>query len=330
MCESGLAAKITALTEYQVKQITAQVQEYLQLNHDLQDTTPHVCPFCKQHGPFIKKGFSGRKQRYQCKSCGKKFTYDALQLTYWSRQTPDKWATLIEDTISLQPLTKVEEDLDVSHSTAQNMRHKLLSFMSENMGNMPALEGIIEADETYVLESQKGTPVSNRKPRGHSASAQSRGISSEQLCVCTATDRNAHVSAKCVNTARPTSDDILSAIGDKVGTDCVLLCDGNTAYNKLVDEKHCTKIELVGHQSYNKVYHLNTVNGLHSQLQEMLRTYRGVASKYLNRYVAMFSTIASLVSSSLAEASTKIRRMLKNVMVSATIRAMKTNFLTLV
>ena len=122
-----------------------------------------------------------------------------------------------------------------------------------------------------------------------------------------------------MNTARPTSDDILSAIGDKVGTDCVLLCDGNTAYNKLV-----------GHQSYNKVYHLNTVNGLHSQFQEMLRTYRGVASKYLNRYVAMFSTIASLVSSSLAEASTKIRRMLKNVMVFATIRAMKTNFLTLV
>lgn len=330
MSENALVVKMSGLTEYQVKQIAAQVQEYLQLNHALQDTTPQVCPLCKQHGPFIKKGFSGRKQRYQCKCCGKKFTYDALQLTYWSRQTPDKWATLIEDTISLQPLKKVEEDLGVSHPTAQNMRHKLLSFLSENMRNMPVLDGIIEADETFVLESQKGTPVLDRKPRGHSASAQSRGISSEQLCVCTATDRNAHVSAKCVNTARPTSDDILSAIGDKVGTDCVLLCDGNTAYNKLAEEKHCTKIELIGHQSYNKVYHLNTVNGLHSQFQNMLRIYRGVATKYLNRYTAMFSTIASLLTSSLAEASTKIRTMLKNVMVFATIKAMKTNFLTLV
>lgn len=329
MSESGLATEISTLTEYQVKQITAQVKEYLQLNHDLQDTTPQVCPFCKEHGSFIKKGFSGRKQRYQCKCCGKKFTYDALQLTYWSRQTPDKWATLIEDTISLQPLTKVEEDLEVSHPTAQNMRHKLLVFLSENVGKMPILDEIIEADETFVVESRKGTPVLDRKPRKHGEGAQSRGISLEQLCVCIATDRNAHITAKCVNTARPTGEEIISAIGDSIGMDCVLLCDGNTAYNKLAEEKHCTKIELVGYQSYNKVYHLNTINGLHSQFKEMLRTYRGVASKYLNRYAAMFSTIASLVGSSIAEAGTKIRKMLKDVMVFATISVMKTNFLTL-
>lgn len=131
--DKGLQEKISTLTGYQVNQIASQVQAYLQLNRELQDTTPKVCPFCKEHGPFIKKGYSGRKQRYQCKSCGKKFTYDALQLTYWSHQTPDKWATLIEDTIALQSLKKVEEDLGVSHPTAQNMRHKLLVFLSENM-----------------------------------------------------------------------------------------------------------------------------------------------------------------------------------------------------
>ena len=330
MMDNGLQEKISTLTEYQVNQIASQVQEYLQLNRELQDTTPQVCPFCKGHGAFIKKGFSGRKQRYQCKCCGKKFTYDALQLTYWSHQTPDKWATLIEDTISLQSLKKVEEDLGVSHPTALNMRHKLLVFLSENMGNMPILDEIIEADETFVVESRKGTPVLDRKPRKHGEGAQSRGISSEQLCVCIAADRNAHVTAKCVNTARPTGEEIISAIGDRIGTDCVLLCDGNTAYNKLAEEKHCTKIELVGYLSYNKVYHLNTINGLHSQFKEMLRTYRGVASKYLNRYAAMFSTVASLIDSSIAEVATIIRKMLKDVMVLATISAMKTNFLTLV
>lgn len=330
MMDKGLQEKISTLTGYQVNQIASQVQAYLQLNRELQDTTPKVCPFCKEHGPFIKKGYSGRKQRYQCKSCGKKFTYDALQLTYWSHQTPDKWATLIEDTIALQSLKKVEEDLGVSHPTAQNMRHKLLVFLSENMENMPALDEIIEADETFVVESRKGTPVLDRKPRKHGEGAQSRGISSEQLCVCFAADRKAHVTAKCVNTARPTGEEIISAIGDSIGMDCVLLCDGNTAYNKLAEEKHCTKIELVGYQSYNKVYHLNTINGLHNQFKEMLRTYRGVASKYLNRYAAMFSTVASLIGSSIAEAGTKIRKMIMDVMVFATISSMKTNCLTLV
>lgn len=330
MEENGVQEKISALTEYQAKQIVSQIQEYLQLNYELQDTTPQVCPHCKGRGTFIKKGFSGRKQRYQCKSCGKKFTYDALQLTYWSHQTPDKWVTLIEDTISLKSLKEVEKDLGVSHPTAQNMRHKLLAFLSKNMKNMPILDGIIETDETFVVESRKGTPVLDRKPRKHGEGAQSRGISSEQLCVCVAADRNAHVIAKCVNAARPTGEDILSAIGNSIGTDCVLLCDGNTAYNKLAAEKHCTKIELVGYQSYNKVYHLNTINGLHSQFKDMLRTYRGVASKYLNRYAALFSTIVSLIVFSIAEAGTKIRKMLKNVMISATISAMKTNFLTLI
>ena len=320
---------IIALSEYQRKQITEQLRAYLQLNHELQDTTPRMCPRCGQHGAFIKKGFSGSKQRYQCKCCGKKFTYDALQLTYWSHQSPDKWVTLIEDTISLEPLKKVEEDLGISHPTAQNMRHKLLVFLNANMENMPVLDEIIEADETFVLESRKGTRVLDREPRKHGEGAQSRGISSEQLCVCVAADRNTHITAKCVNTARPTSEDILLAIGDKIGTDSILLCDGNAAYNKLAAEKHCTRIELIGHMSYSKVYHLNTVNGLHSKFKDMLRTYRGVASKYLNRYAAMFSTIGSLSAVSIAEACTKIRHMLKNVMIFVPIRILKTDHLTL-
>lgn len=308
MTTAEMNTNILSLTEYQRKQIAAQLQEYLQLNHELQDTTPQVCPRCGQHGAFIKKGFSGNKQRYQCKCCGKEFTYDALQLTYWSHQSSDKWVTLIEDTISLEPLKKVEEDLCVSHPTAQNMRHKLLVFLNESMENMPVLD---------------------REPRKYGEGAQSPGISSGQLCVCVAADRNTHVTAKCVNTSRPTGDDILSAIGNKIGTDSILLCDGNAAYNKLAAEKHCTKIELIGHMSYSKVYHLNTINGLHSKFKEMLRTYRGVASKYLNRYAAMFSMIASLSACSIAEAGTRIRRALKNVMIFVPIRILKTNYLTL-
>ena len=34
--------------------------------------------------------------------------------------------------------------------------------------------------------------------------------------------------------------------------------------------------------------HLNTVNSIHSIFQSMIRYYRGVATKYLNRYRALF------------------------------------------
>lgn len=71
----------------------------------------------------------------------------------------------------------------------------------------------------------------------------------------------------------------------------MFLCDGATAYNKLIEAKKCQKIVLNTHKDYNKAYHLNTVNGLHSRLKAMLYRYRGVSSKYLNRYLALFTAL---------------------------------------
>ena len=48
---------------------------------------------------------------------------------------------------------------------------------------------------------------------------------------------------------------------------------------------------LNNHKDYNKAYHLNTVNGLHSRLKAMLYRHRGVSSKYLNRYLALFTAL---------------------------------------
>ena len=36
---------------------------------------------------------------------------------------------------------------------------------------------------------------------------------------------------------------------------------------------------------------METVNGLHSRLKAMLYRYRGVSSKYLNRYLALFTAL---------------------------------------
>ena len=47
------------------------------------------------------------------------------------------------------------------------MCHKLLSFLEEALKDGELLEGIVEADEAYVLESRKGVPVTTRKPRRH-------------------------------------------------------------------------------------------------------------------------------------------------------------------
>jgi hypothetical protein len=45
---------------------------------------------------------------------------------------------------------------------------------------------------------------------------------------------------------------------------------------------------------YNNVYHLNNVNNLHSQIKEMNARYRVVATKYLNRYLALLTFVQEI------------------------------------
>ena len=314
MTVAELQASIPELSSYQIEQITIQIVKYLNLNEELKDTHPTVCPNCgRSDVAFIKKGKHGGKQRYQCKGCGSKFAYDAKQITAHSHQSIDAWITVIEDTLSLQPLDETAKKIDVCHETAFNMRHKLLAFLETMTESEAVLSELVEADETYVVQSQKGVRCVDRKPRKHGEGATKCGLSHEQYCVCVATDRNNHVCAVCVNRAKPSGDDIIHALSAHIAPQSVLLCDGATAYNKLAELLQCKKVELKGHDSYDPVYHLNTVNNQHSRIKEMLRQFRGVASKYLNRYLALFSTLVSHAKSSAAESVDILRRSLSSM-----------------
>ena len=59
--------------------------------------------------------------------------------------------------------------------------------------------------------------------------------------------------------------------------------------------KKCKVVHLKGHQSYNQVEHLNVVNHIHSVIKNKLAQYRGVATKYINRYTALFVCMRSLM-----------------------------------
>lgn len=52
--------------------------------------------------------------------------------------------------------------------------------------------GIVESDETYISESEKGKKggIAHRKPRKRGGKAKKRGISDEQVSIVVALDRN--------------------------------------------------------------------------------------------------------------------------------------------
>lgn len=320
-----LQTYILELNPYQFDQIAIQVVKYLKLNEQLKNTCPECCPCCGKTGEhLIKKGFQHSKQRYMCKACGKKFTYDINQITAHSHQPVDAWITVIEDTLAMKSLDETAGKIGVCHETAFNMRHKLLAYLETMIETAKPPDELVETDETYVTESQKGVKCKNRKPRKHGESASKRGLSNEQYCICVVTDRNKNVFAKCVNRAKPSSEDIIKALSAHVSRKSVLLCDGAASYNQLADTLECKKIELIGHESYDKVYHLNTVNNLHSRIKRMLGQFRGVASKYLNRYLALFSVIVSCTKPSMNEFVDELRCTLSTIRVNVTYHSSQT------
>lgn len=192
--------QLSQLTNYQLEKVKEQINKYLGLNQKIENHSPCFCPKCgRQDARFIRKGFSNGKQRYQCKSCLKKFTFDANYITSWSHQSTDKWIVAIEDTLTLKSIQSLSDGIGVCRNTAFAMRHKILHALEIAISKEKTLDDLIEADETYALESQKGIKVLNRKPRKHGSKANKRGLSSEQICICVAVDRSGATIAKSVN-----------------------------------------------------------------------------------------------------------------------------------
>jgi hypothetical protein len=73
------------------------------------------------------------------------------------------WKQLIRDTVEGKSLDKMASELDLTHATAFNMRHKVLLAL-EGLCEQESviLGGVCELDETCVLESYKGTFLKER------------------------------------------------------------------------------------------------------------------------------------------------------------------------
>lgn len=249
------------------------------------------CPYCGGTH-IIKYGHRNGKQRFLCHECGQTFMYTTNTLMAGSHYTQSVWADFIRDTFYGKSLDDSAEKYGFSHQTAFNMRHKVLMALQDLNENAPVLlSGIAEFDETFVLDCYKGSSVpesAGRKARKHGAKAAKRGISNEYVAICTGIQRDGGVIAVTANRAKPSSEELASIFRGHITDDTLILTDGLRSYSALETLADCTVVD-VNHEKGRGIFHLNTVNSLHSYIKETYNHYRGVATKYINRYNALFS-----------------------------------------
>ena len=261
-----------------------------------------ACPHCG-HAHVIKYGHTKEKQRFFCHGCRQTFLYSTGTLAYHSHFSRSIWADFIRDTLDGKTLDDSAEGLGFSHQTAFNMRHKVLMAFQDMLEKEPAiLSGIAELDETFVLDCYKGKQLPeevSRAARRHGAKAAKRGISSEYVAICTGIQRDGKAVAETVNRAKPSGKELCGIFSTHIAEDTLVLTDGLRSYKSLEASTGCTVVN-VNTQKGKKVFNLNVVNSLHSYIKEMYVHYRGVATKYINRYNALFS-IAFRCANSLAD-----------------------------
>lgn len=287
-----LLTRIRQLSENDIITLLDTVMRMTEINNA--GHTPD-CPYCGS-GTVIRYGLKHGKQRFFCKNCGRTFLPTTHTIMSMSHYPADIWKEVIEDTLRGNAIDYSVKRFGVSHQAVFDMRHKILLALQDLPETQNVcLNEVSELDETFVLESYKGKKLPaevSRKPRKHGAKAQKRGISNEYVCICTGIQRKGDAYAASINRAKPDTEEVKALFDGHIANGTLVLCDGLRSYNSLASVAECTVKDCSSCTAdESHFYNMNTVNGFHSFIKRTYEFYRGVATKYLNRYNTLFAVM---------------------------------------
>jgi transposase-like protein len=254
------------------------------------------CPRCG--GSAVQRwGQDGGVQRFRCRGCGR--TFNALTGTPLARlRRRDAWPAHAEALAEGLSVRRAARACGVHRNTAFRWRHRWLQVPAERKDG--AFSGIVEADETYFLESRKGSkawarrrrgrdaaePPPARPPRRRGGTASKRGLSAEQAPVPVVRDRHgATTDAVLPAVTKAAVGGVLAPI---LNRDTLLCTDGLGVYRAAAKERGFAHQPLnlkAGARVKERVFHIQHVNAYHGRLKDWMRRFRGVATAYLPNYL---------------------------------------------
>ena len=241
------------------------------------------CPAC-QSAHLHRHGRAHGLQRYRCVPCGR--TFNALTGTPLARlRHKALWIAYAACLLDSSSVRKAASQLGVHRNTTFRWRHRFLSLARTDRPHR--LHGIAEADELYLLESQKGARHLTRPARRRGGHAHVRGICSEHVCILVARDRTGQTLDFVTGKGQLTKGQLHLCLPPVVDQDVLLVTDGHAAYPVFAREAG------ISHQAVNLragsrvrgAVHVQNVNAYHSRFRGWLQRFHGVASRYLPNYL---------------------------------------------
>ena len=246
------------------------------------------CVHCGQSGA-IKHGKTAGLIRFRCQAADCSKTFTALTGTHLKGlRHKDKWEAYqacMRDRLTLHESAK---RCGINYRTAFKWRHRFLQEARE----AEPLCGVVEMDETYFLESAKGSrKLKERRPaRQRGGNKGHRGLSAAQRPVLTAVARGGDTRAWASPTAQALPIRITMAAFTTA--DAVVVSDAHPSYGAACRElgREHEVINGSDGQRVRGAWHLNTVNNRHYVMKSVLNhRHRGVGTKYLDNYTHWLS-----------------------------------------
>ncbi len=242
-----------------------------------------ACGHCKSAN-FGTWGHASDLRRYKCRDCGR--TFNALTGTPLAQlHRRDAWLDYARAVVDRVSLRKAAELADICLQTSFRWRHRFLAAGKDKRPS--AVSGIVEADETFILKSAKGSrQIVGRAPRKRGGKASKPGLSTDEHdAILIVRDR-----------ASVTTDHILPDLDGAtfacrlepiVSKDSVLVSDGRAAYGAFAHANAILHIAIIashGEHVYQG-FHIQNVDAYTSRFKAWMAPFKGVASEYLESYL---------------------------------------------
>jgi len=240
------------------------------------------CPHCgcaRKH----RCGQASGLQRFRCLGCRR--SHNALTGTPLARlRKKECWLPYLQCVLESRTVRDAARVVNVHRTTSFRWRHR---FVPGAMRDRPQiLSAIVEADETYRLESQKGSRELTRRPRKRGGVAKRRGINKEHDCLLVARDRNGRTLDFYTGRGQVTVAQLHRCLKPVLSADVLLISDGAAAYRHFATQAGITHeaVNVQGGIRARGAIHIQNVNSWHSRFKSWLVRFRGVASRYLINY----------------------------------------------
>jgi len=243
-----------------------------------------ACPRCRAHDVQRWGRERTGMQRYRCRACRRTFN-DLTGTAMAGTRMPAVWESYAETMRQSLSCRRAAAILGVDHKTVWRWRHRVMAQLAPE--GRP-LAGIVEADETFFRRNfKRSRPVGRRRRKRGTESGNPHGLGRDKVPVLIARSRAGETRA-VVLPGTATREALAQALRDVVDPAGTLCTDGSGALKAAAREVRVRKhVALVASRGERKrgIYHVQSVNSYQGRLKQWLAPFRGVATKYLHRYL---------------------------------------------